>query len=150
MVNLEKEMATHASILAWRIPWTQKPCGLQSIGPQKSQTWLSEKAHTQIKSDCERRRTFFIFWSIVDFQCCVLYSKVNQLYIYIYPLFFRFFSSIGHYRLFSTVIYYVLVSYVFYIQYCVCVNSSLSICPSPTFPSCKSCLFSTSVTISVL
>ena len=27
---LEKEMATHSSILAWRIPWTEEPCGLQS------------------------------------------------------------------------------------------------------------------------
>ena len=29
---LEKEMATHSSILAWRIPWTEKPGGLQSWG----------------------------------------------------------------------------------------------------------------------
>ena len=29
---LEKGMATHSSILAWRIPWTEKPGGLQSIG----------------------------------------------------------------------------------------------------------------------
>ena len=29
---LEKEMATHSSILAWRIPWTEKPGGLQSTG----------------------------------------------------------------------------------------------------------------------
>ena len=29
---LEKGMATHASILAWRIPWKEKPGGLQSIG----------------------------------------------------------------------------------------------------------------------
>ena len=35
---LEKEMATHFSILAWRIPWTDKPGGLQSTGSQKSQT----------------------------------------------------------------------------------------------------------------
>ena len=28
---LEKEMATHSSILAWEIPWTEKPGGLQSI-----------------------------------------------------------------------------------------------------------------------
>ena len=28
---LEKEMATHSSILAWKIPWTEKPGGLQSI-----------------------------------------------------------------------------------------------------------------------
>ena len=28
---LEKEMATHSSVLAWRIPWTQEPGGLQSM-----------------------------------------------------------------------------------------------------------------------
>ena len=38
---LEKEMATHSSILAWRIPWTEEPGRLQSMGSQKSQTRLS-------------------------------------------------------------------------------------------------------------
>ena len=33
---LEKEMATHSSILAWRIPWTEEPGRLQSIGSQES------------------------------------------------------------------------------------------------------------------
>ena len=32
---LEKEMATHSSILAWRIPWTEEPGGLQSTGSQR-------------------------------------------------------------------------------------------------------------------
>ena len=32
---LEKEMATHSSILDWRIPWTEEPGGLQSIGSQR-------------------------------------------------------------------------------------------------------------------
>ena len=32
---LEKDMATHSSILAWRIPWTMEPGGLQSIGSQR-------------------------------------------------------------------------------------------------------------------
>ena len=32
---LEKGMATHSSILAWRIPWTEEPDGLQSIGLQR-------------------------------------------------------------------------------------------------------------------
>ena len=32
---LEEEMATHSSILAWRIPWTEKPGRLQSMGSQK-------------------------------------------------------------------------------------------------------------------
>ena len=35
---LEKEMATHSSILAWEPPWTEEPDGLQSMGSQKSQT----------------------------------------------------------------------------------------------------------------
>ena len=33
--SLEKEMATHSSILAWRIPWTEDPGGLQSMGSQE-------------------------------------------------------------------------------------------------------------------
>ena len=37
---LEKEMATHSSILAWEIPWTEEPGELQSTGLQKSQTRL--------------------------------------------------------------------------------------------------------------
>ena len=32
---LEKEMATHSTILAWRIPWTEEPGGLQSTGSQR-------------------------------------------------------------------------------------------------------------------
>ena len=35
---LEKEMATHSSIIAWRIPWTEEPCGLQSTGLQELDT----------------------------------------------------------------------------------------------------------------
>ena len=33
--SLEKEIATHSSILAWKIPWTEEPGGLQSIGLQR-------------------------------------------------------------------------------------------------------------------
>ena len=38
---LEKDMATHSSVLAWRIPWTEEPGGLQSTGSQ-SRTRLSD------------------------------------------------------------------------------------------------------------
>jgi len=37
---LEKGMSTHSSI-AWRIPWTEEPRGLQSLGSQKSWTWVT-------------------------------------------------------------------------------------------------------------
>ena len=41
----EKEMATHSSILAWRIPWTEEPGGLQFMGSQRVRhNW--EMAHT--------------------------------------------------------------------------------------------------------
>ena len=33
--TLEKGMDTHSSILAWEIPWTEEPCGLQSMGLQR-------------------------------------------------------------------------------------------------------------------
>ena len=39
---LEEEMATHSSILAWEIPWTEEPGRLQSMESQKSWTQLSD------------------------------------------------------------------------------------------------------------
>ena len=43
---LEKGMATHSSILAWRIPWTEMPGGLQSIGSQRVGHDWNALAHT--------------------------------------------------------------------------------------------------------
>ena len=40
--RLEEGMAAHSSILAWRIPWTEKPGGLQSMESQKSWTLLKQ------------------------------------------------------------------------------------------------------------
>ena len=39
---LEKEMATHSSTLAWDIPWIEEPGRLESMGSQKSQTWVRD------------------------------------------------------------------------------------------------------------
>ena len=46
---LEKEMATHSSILAWKIPWTEKPGSLQSMGSQ-SRTRLSNFTATHFST----------------------------------------------------------------------------------------------------
>ena len=46
-------MATHSSILAWKIPWTEKPGGLQSMGVAKQ--WLTElftEANPQLEACC--------------------------------------------------------------------------------------------------
>ena len=43
---MEKAMATHSSTLAWKIPWTEEPGGLQSMGVSKSRTQLSDFTFT--------------------------------------------------------------------------------------------------------
>ena len=58
---LEKEMATHCSILAWRIPWTEEPGRLQSMRSQRvRQDWATERLHflsftSQQKGECTYR-----------------------------------------------------------------------------------------------
>ena len=47
---LEREMATHSSILAWRIPWTEELGGLQSMGREESDT--TEQLHFHFLSLC--------------------------------------------------------------------------------------------------
>ena len=50
--SLEKGMATHSSILAWRSPWTEEPGGLQSMGLQ-SQTQLDRNSHVHDHPGCK-------------------------------------------------------------------------------------------------
>ena len=45
--TLEKSMATHCSILAWKIPWTQEPGGLQSVWSQRVEHDLVTKQQQQ-------------------------------------------------------------------------------------------------------
>ena len=66
---LKEEMATLSSILAWEILWTKEPCGLQSMGEQKCQTWLSTHTHTQ---------HIFIYMKndITPYTCIWLYNQL--------------------------------------------------------------------------
>ena len=50
-VPLKKGMAIHSSILAWRIPWTEKPGGLQSVGSQRVGHYLATEL-TEQRTDC--------------------------------------------------------------------------------------------------
>ena len=72
---LEKEMATHSSILAWIIPWTEEPEGLQSTGSQRVRydkymglaqnvfdSWLSSNPFSENARTC---RTFLLIKSLV-------------------------------------------------------------------------------------
>ena len=46
--SLEKEMAIYSSILAWRIPWTEEPGELQSMGSQNVRHNSATNTHTQV------------------------------------------------------------------------------------------------------
>ena len=48
---LEKGMATHSSILAWRIPWTEEPGGLQSMGLHKTEQLTHTRKHTHTQQN---------------------------------------------------------------------------------------------------
>ena len=48
---LEKEITTRSSILAWKIPWTEEPGGLQSRGSQKSWTQVSNRPQVHKDTD---------------------------------------------------------------------------------------------------
>ena len=54
---LEKEMATHSSIPAWEILWTEEPGGLQSMGLQKSWTWLRNETTTCVNRALEKEES---------------------------------------------------------------------------------------------
>ena len=86
---LEKEMATHSSILAWEIPWTEEPGGLQSIGVAKSRTQLSSWAGIytfSLYSFTSKCKYIFIlfYWSVIDLQCCVNYWCTEKWFSYSY------------------------------------------------------------------
>ena len=53
--SLEEEMATHSSVLAWKIPWTEEPGGLQFMGLQRVRHDLAtEHAHRVERGDVLR------------------------------------------------------------------------------------------------
>ena len=67
--SLEKDMATHSSILIWRIPWTEEPGGLPSIGSQKvGCNWSDLAYHTQQQQAEEDELVTLSQSQILDFQ----------------------------------------------------------------------------------
>ena len=102
--------------------------------------------------------SFFFFFSFVKKNYCgmliysvvfQMYSKVNQLCIYIYPLFIRFFSHIGHYRVLSRVPppYSRPLLVICFILCSVYINPNLPIYPSTSSPLVTTSLFSICVTL---
>ena len=66
---LEKETATHSSILAWKIPWTEKPGGLQSKGLQRiGHNWATQ--HTHRVSNLSITLRVWNAWLSFHQSCC--------------------------------------------------------------------------------
>ena len=57
--RLEKEMATCSSILAWELPWTEEPSGLQSKGSRRVRHDSATTQQQQVYTD-----TYFLLWII--------------------------------------------------------------------------------------
>ena len=78
---LEKEIATHSSILAWEIPWTEEPGRLQSMGSQVSDTTLATE-HTHTPSP-------LLYAATENF----LYSFLKNIYLFIHLFIFSYSGS---------------------------------------------------------
>ena len=81
---LEKEMATHSSILAWKIPWTDVPRGLQSMGSQRVRQNLATKSPQTLMT----MTVFYcsVYICILGPRFCFIHTSdvSNTEYIYIY------------------------------------------------------------------
>ena len=80
---LEKEMATHSSTLAWKIPWTEEPGGLQSMGSQRvGHNWVNTfilNTHKQM-SACKTGETWIRWADCIMSVSLILYYKYVRCY----------------------------------------------------------------------
>ena len=96
---LEKRMATHSSILAWRIPSTEKPGRLQSRG---SLNWVTNTFTFIYILVGFCYYSYYFYWSIVGLQCSsVGFRCTTKWFSYTYVFFFVFFSIIGYCKILS-------------------------------------------------
>ena len=97
---LEEAMATHSSILVWRIPWTEEPGGLQSIGPPRvghncndlAHTCARARAHTHthhmeapdrgvVHLDCQWfTREWLMLYHCTDLVICITFNASIQIW----------------------------------------------------------------------
>ena len=71
--SLEEGMASHSSILAWRIPWTEQPGGLQSMGLQRvGHDWVTNTITNRNSKNCDNKKSHHL-------SECLLCTRNNML-----------------------------------------------------------------------
>ena len=77
---LEKGMATHSSILAWRIPWAEEPGGPQSMGSKESDMTKSHTCVLLVDLEWECLPGIFTLFNLIsNFVLVILYSFLKKL-----------------------------------------------------------------------
>ena len=97
---LEEKMATHSSILAWKIPWTEKPGGLQSTGCKESGTTEHTYTHTRVHARTHTHTRTQEEWHSIESKAAdvgdILFQATGDL-----RLFWKF-NFLSRVRLFVT------------------------------------------------
>ena len=82
---LEKEMATYSSILAWRIPWTEEPGGLQSTGlPRVGHNWATSLTYSNLQPAHPNPPLLFYYFHSTD-KSIILHNLLNSSFFCIAP-----------------------------------------------------------------
>ena len=82
---LEKEMAVHSGILAWKIPWPEEPLGLQSMGHKESNT--TERIHTHTHTHTHTLCSPLTEGQICKFHFLIIRKKSRKnIFIYVLEL----------------------------------------------------------------
>ena len=91
---LEKEMAIHSSILAWRIPWMEEPGGLQSTGSQRVRhDWATSLSLSQLNGKLKKKicQSIILIWLIWFLETSSIFMFTDNIYFfYDIPIMFHY------------------------------------------------------------
>ena len=82
---LEKEMSMHSGIVAWRIPCTEEPGGLQSTGSQRIGHDWNTNTHTHTHTCEMKKATNDLVWIGIKLQMCLLFHMLSRFVITFLP-----------------------------------------------------------------
>ena len=87
---LEMEVATHSSILAWKVPWVEEPGGLQSMGPQRVEhDWVTEHTLFRLEAIWITAKEQFLSVSFPHFHLLKTFKPMYLLYLKNFYLSFK-------------------------------------------------------------